>query len=110
MKFVLRLSLIPLAVVASPTQERNGLAPLHVPSGDPITGSYIVKFRDGIAASSMSDQLQSVISSADHIYSDLFQGFAGKLDAKTLRDLRRNANVSFIGNDGFSSSLIIHQG
>ena len=97
MRFSTVLTLLPLAV-ASPVAQRSEPAPLITRSTvEPHNADrYIVKFKEGSAMSIVQDALQHVSVEATHHFQHIFQGFAAKLDSKSVELLRLLPDVSCI--------------
>lgn len=89
--------LIPLlALAAAAPSKRAEPAPLLSPGKEAkvIPGRYIVKMKDHVGASVLSDVVQSLAAEPDQTYHHLFKGFATKLDEAGLKALREHPDVS----------------
>lgn len=62
-------------------------------AGQIVPDKYIVKFKDEVSLSARDETLSILTTDADHVYSDVFNGFAATLDADTLGLLRDHPNV-----------------
>jgi subtilisin family serine protease len=93
------LALLPMAM-AAPQAKRASPAPLIVPRGaELIEGKYIVKMKDGTIAAAVSGAISKIASVADYTYSRKFNGFAGSLSEKEVKDLQEDPNVEYIEQD-----------
>lgn len=93
MRLSLLLAILPLAL-ASPTK-RVSPAPLLAPDdAQVIADEYIVKFKEGSDLSAFDATVQAIVGNARHVYSNVFKGFAGKLDKATLESLRNHPSAS----------------
>ncbi|TQV98079.1 hypothetical protein V2A60_006229 [Cordyceps javanica] len=101
MRLSLLLAILP-AVLAAPTAKRDEPAPLHAArdGSTPIPGKYIVKFREGSQA---EGRVSIMAETADHVYNDVMQGFAGSLDEAALEELRNHPDVEYIEQDSIVS-------
>lgn len=97
------LALLSVAVTGSRV-ERENLAPLYKPQNI-VPDSYIVKFKDGISATSFDNTLASFVDKSYHVFENGFKGFAAKLDASAIRNLRRHPDVRAI----FISNMYNHR-
>lgn len=92
MRFSVLAAALP-AVLAVPAK-RSEPAPLRVPSNSElIADKYIVKFKDGVSVASADGAMSAMSQDADQVYDTLFRGFAGTLDAETLKTLRDHPEV-----------------
>lgn len=80
------------AAVTGSRVERETLAPLFKPRNI-VPDSYIVKFKDGISATSFDNTLGSFIDKSHYVFENGFKGFAANLDAAAIRNLRRHPDV-----------------
>ncbi len=97
MQLSLFFAFLPL-VLASPSAtvkaKRSSPAPLLVPRGEVVArDSYIVKFNDDISSSVVDEAVRQVPGDVQRIYGDVFKGFVGTLDEKTLSSLRNRPEV-----------------
>ena len=94
------LALLPMALAApqAHTQaKRESPAPLIVPRGvELIEGKYIVKMKDDTVTAAVSSAVSKIASVADYTYSRKFNGFAGSLSEKEVKDLQDDPNVEYI--------------
>ena len=88
------LSLLPLALAAP--ARRSEPAPLLTPRGAQqlINDKYIVKFKTGTATQAVDEAVRILSEDAEFKYGKVFRGFAGKLDAAALEQLRAHPDVS----------------
>ncbi|KJZ76728.1 Cuticle-degrading protease [Hirsutella minnesotensis 3608] len=111
MKLSILLAILP-AVLAAPSAERDELAPLKAPQNAKqlIEGKYIVKFKDGVSLQAVDSTLSSFTSKAEHVYTNILRGFAGKLTADEVKTLRARPDVDFIEQDAiFTINAIVQQ-
>jgi len=83
------------------------LAPLHRASQDPIKGSYIVVFSDN--STTVDEDLAFIQQTHDveyqHTYKYTIKGFAAKLSAVQLMNVRSHPNVAYVEEDGIARAL-----
>ncbi|ATY58476.1 ase T precursor [Cordyceps militaris] len=98
MRLSLLLAILPVAL-AAPATKRDEPAPLHAAAVESaaIPGKYIVKFKKGSA--SADNRMHIMAEHAEHVYTNVMQGFAGSLDAETLKALRNHPDVEYIEQD-----------
>ncbi|KAK3947642.1 peptidase S8/S53 domain-containing protein [Pseudoneurospora amorphoporcata] len=60
-----------------------------------VPGKYIVKLRDG-ASDDVLDKAVKKLAKADHVYKHAFRGFAGRIDDKTLEEIRSIPDVEYV--------------
>ncbi|KAK1777045.1 peptidase S8/S53 domain-containing protein [Copromyces sp. CBS 386.78] len=96
MKLSAVLALLPLAM-AAPSAPIDKRAPiLEARAGTKVVpGKYIVKLRDG-ASDDVLDKAVKKLGKADHVYKHAFRGFAGRIDDKTLDEIRSIPDVEYI--------------
>jgi hypothetical protein len=87
----LLLNLLPLAIAAP--AKRAEPAPLHIPQGDVIPNKYIVKLKETFSISSADNILRAHNAEAEKVYSHIFHGFAGPLNASAVEQLRHHPEV-----------------
>ncbi|KAK5988202.1 Cuticle-degrading protease [Cladobotryum mycophilum] len=106
MRLSVLLSILPLVAAAPATEKRAVPAPLITPSNEHglIADKYIVKFKDGSSLQAVDEAVSSLVSNADHVYQNVFRGFAGTLDATTLEALRNHPDVDYIEQDGIAKA------
>ncbi|KAM4063140.1 subtilase family protein [Hirsutella rhossiliensis] len=98
------LLVLPLALAAPSLKKRSKPAPLIVPRhANVISDRYIVKFKESCEVSVLEDAISGMSASADHIYRNMFKGFASNLDKITLSALRDHPEVEYVEMDGFST-------
>ena len=92
------LALLPAALAAPTTGTVDKRAPIIAArAGQVVPGKYVIKLKDGVA----DDALEAAIaklgeSKADHVYRGRkFKGFAGKLEAALLDEIRLLPEVGF---------------
>lgn len=89
------LALLPLAIAAP--AKRDSPAPLIVPRGvQVVEGKYIVKFKDEFKAQHVESAVTSISADAEHLFSELFNGFAASLTPQEVENLRHDPSVSRI--------------
>lgn len=96
MKLSAVLALLPLAM-AAPSAPIDKRAPiLEARAGtQAVPGKYIVKFRETASDDDLDKAVKKLGNSkADHVYKHAFRGFAGRIDDKTLDDIRSLPEVS----------------
>lgn len=91
------LAILPLAT-ASPTK-RSEPAPLLIPRGvdaeNLVADHYIVKFKEDSALSSIESAIQNLpTTEASNVFTSVFKGFSGNLNAATLELIRAHPDVS----------------
>lgn len=91
------LSMYPLSSLqaASNAQPISG-KPDNPAKGKPIPDQYIVVLKDGASTQSVTD---TIGVKAKHEYKAALKGFAAKLNAKQLEQLRKHPQVDFIEQD-----------
>ncbi|KAK2612248.1 hypothetical protein QQS21_001674 [Conoideocrella luteorostrata] len=89
------------AVLAGPIAQRSEPAPLLVPEdvNHVIPDRYIVTLRDEVGVQAVEDLATSMSADADHVYDEVFKGFAGTFNETTLSALRNHNQVDFIEKD-----------
>ena len=96
MRLSLLLAILPVALAAPATNKRAEPAPLITPRGaEIIPEKYIVKFKPGSDLSALDEALEKLTGDADHVYHDIFKGFASTLDPSMLETLRDHPDVRF---------------
>ncbi|KAI9163668.1 Subtilisin-like serine protease AsES [Paramyrothecium foliicola] len=85
-------------------------APLYTPRevDSLISDQYIVKFKEASPLAGLSDAgldraLTKLSAKADRVYNGQFKGFAGKLDAAVLKQLREHPDVEYVEQDAIVS-------
>ncbi|KAK4039878.1 peptidase S8/S53 domain-containing protein [Parachaetomium inaequale] len=93
------LALLPAALAAPTTGTVDKRAPIIAArAGQVVPGKYVIKLKDGVA----DDALEAAIaklgeSKADHVYRGRkFKGFAGKLEAALLDEIRLLPEVEYV--------------
>ena len=107
-RFAVALSALLLAACAdspttsptSPLQQGPTLAPM-LRASDPVPGSYIVVFKDGV--DDVSAKTERTGKKAKHVYVSALKGFAADLSDDEVAALRADADVSYIEEDGVYS-------
>lgn len=97
MRLSVLLSLIPL-VAAAPAE----LAPLLMAEESALANQYIVKFKEGSALAAVEKAMSQLQTKPAHVYKNVFNGFAGKLDDKMLNVLRLHPDVEYIVQDSLA--------
>lgn len=83
-----------MALAAPATRKRSEPAPLIIPrDAKIIPEKYIVKFKSGSGLSILDEALGKLTGDADHVYHDVFKGFATTLDESMLNTLRDHPDV-----------------
>lgn len=97
MRFSTLLGLLPLTV-ASPVAQRSEPAPLYTRDAAERHNAdkYIVKFKEGSVATVVQDALAHVSAHATHHFQHVFQGFAAKLDSRSVEMLRLLPDVRIL--------------
>ncbi|KAL3962703.1 hypothetical protein ACCO45_004226 [Purpureocillium lilacinum] len=107
MQLSLFFAFLPLALAtpnAAVKAKRSSPAPLLVPRGEIVARDhYIVKFNDDVSSSVFDEALRQVPGDVQRIYGDVFKGFVGTLDEKTLSSLRNRPEVDFVEVHGILS-------
>lgn len=93
MRFSTILAFLPLALSA-PSIKREEPAPLLEARGQAISGKYIVKLRDGSPLASLQKALSMLGGDADHVFENLFSGFAGSMNSAVVKLVRMHPDVS----------------
>ncbi|PHH78661.1 hypothetical protein CDD82_2923 [Ophiocordyceps australis] len=105
MMLIALLSVVALAV-ASPVEKRKVPAPILESRSDgavPMPDRYIVKFKTDTAKAELEDAMALLGQQADHIFRQIFQGFASMIDQPTLDSLRFLPQVDYIERDSLVS-------
>lgn len=89
------LPLVPL-VAAAPATKREEPAPLLVARDNStvVPGKYIVKMKSNTGSSLIGSVMDLFPGDANHVYHNVFQGFAADLDETSLKSLRDHPDVS----------------
>jgi subtilisin family serine protease len=99
------LNFVTLAVLVAVASA--AFAPLHRASQDPIKGSYIVVFSSN--STTLEDDLAFIQQTHgveyQHTYSLTIKGFAAKLSAVQLMNVRSHPNVAYVEEDGIARAL-----
>ncbi|KAK2594077.1 hypothetical protein QQS21_008226 [Conoideocrella luteorostrata] len=97
MKLHLAIAFLP-AILAAPSAKRAEPAPLLTPRGANaiVPDRYIVKFKDGTTATSVDGLVSSLAQEANHVFSHIFKGFAGHMNAGELETLRNRPDVEYV--------------
>lgn len=95
MRLSVLLSLLPLALGAPAVEQRSEAAPLIEARGEMVANKYIVKFKEGSALSALDAAMEKISGKPDHVYKNVFSGFAATLDENMVRVLRAHPDVSF---------------
>lgn len=86
------LQLLPLAL-AAPRARRSEPAPILAPRGAVIENKYIVKYKKAFSIASADHTLKTCSADADKVYSNIFHGFSGTLNASVIEQLRHHPDV-----------------
>lgn len=78
---------------AAPSAKRAEPAPLLSPRGELIANKYIVKYKETFSISSADNVLKAHNAEAERTYSNIFKGFAGRLNATAVEQLRHHPDV-----------------
>ncbi|EGZ76010.1 putative endopeptidase K [Neurospora hispaniola] len=98
MKLSAVLALLPLAM-AAPSAPIDKRAPiLEARAGtQAVPGKYIVKLRETASDDDLDKAVKKLGNSkADHVYKHAFRGFAGRIDDKTLDEIRSIPEVEYV--------------
>jgi len=91
----MRAALVVFALIAL----ANAIAPLHLKSGA-VPDSYIVVFKDTVAADTLTSDLAFLKSTLnityDYTYSRVLKGFSGRLTKTQLVNVRIHPNIDYI--------------
>ncbi|KAK8141963.1 subtilisin-like serine protease [Beauveria asiatica] len=105
MHLSLLLALLPFAA-AIPTTKRSEPAPLVIARGiseDKIVADeYIVKFKKGCSLKTVEEAVKKLPNGTDHVFREVFKGFAGRLDAETLQLIRDHPDVDYVEQNAIS--------
>lgn len=82
-----------LAGLAIAAELQSTVAPLFRPAGEIIPGRYIVKLKSDGHLRTASDSVLKHVAAAEHVYSNMFPGFAASLDKAELAFLRLSPSV-----------------
>lgn len=96
MRLSVLLALLPLALgapVADAVEERSEPAPLLEARGALVADKYIVKLKEGSSLAALDTTMRKLTGEADHVYKNVFKGFAASLDEKMLQILRSHPDV-----------------
>jgi hypothetical protein len=91
------LALLPAALAAPTTEPLGKRAPIIAARGGSVVpGKYVIKLKEGASNDALEAALKKLGNSkADHVYrSRKFKGFAGKLGAALLDEVRSLPDVS----------------
>ena len=92
-----------LAVYTPATSAQTGNAPATYPYGQsrPISGRYIVVFKDSVAnpAAEAASLMQGRGGQVHHAYATAIKGFAASIPAAAVQGIRNNPNVEYIEQD-----------
>uniref|UniRef100_UPI00387FB270 Proteinase K n=2 Tax=Parengyodontium album TaxID=37998 RepID=UPI00387FB270 len=99
MRLSVLLSLLPLALGAPAVEQRSEAAPLIEARGEMVANKYIVKFKEGSALSALDAAMEKISGKPDHVYKNVFSGFAATLDENMVRVLRAHPDVEYIEQD-----------
>ncbi|TQV93055.1 hypothetical protein V2A60_003632 [Cordyceps javanica] len=99
MRLSVLLSILPLAT-AVPTAKRSEPAPLLVPRGvsaqNLVADQYVVKFKEGSDLAAVEEAMKALPEAAGEVFSEVFKGFSGHLDATTLDLIRDHPDVEYV--------------
>lgn len=89
--------LLPLVSAAPWATKRSAPAPLTLAKTQTADNAnkYIVKFREGLAGNVVHNAMNVFPHDADHVFENIFPGFAASLDPKALAVLREHPDVRF---------------
>lgn len=93
MRFSTIIAFLPFALGA-PSIKREEPAPLLEARGQAISGKYIVKLRDGSPLESLQKALSILGGNADHVFENLFSGFAGSMNSAVVKLIRMHPDAS----------------
>jgi subtilisin family serine protease len=94
-----------------PLNQGPTLAPL-LRSSDPVEGSYIVVFKDGVDDVSAKAEAKTARKGkkAKHTYVAVLKGFAADLTEDEVAELRADPDVAYIEQDGVASIDVTQSG
>ncbi|KAM3565192.1 hypothetical protein ARSEF4850_001501 [Beauveria asiatica] len=105
MHLSLLLVLLPFAA-AIPTTKRSEPAPLVIARGisedKMVADEYIVKFEKGCSLQTVEEAVKKLPNGTDHVFREVFKGFAGRLDAETLQLIRNHPDVDYVEQNAIS--------
>ncbi|KAM3564672.1 hypothetical protein MY1884_000613 [Beauveria asiatica] len=105
MHLSLLLALLPFAA-AIPTTKRSEPAPLVIARGisedKMVADEYIVKFEKGCSLQTVEEAVKKLPNGTDHVFREVFKGFAGRLDAETLQLIRNHPDVDYVEQNAIS--------
>jgi subtilisin family serine protease len=93
------LALLPAALAAPTTGTIDKRAPIIAArAGQVVPGKYVIKLKEGTADDALDAAIAKLgASKADHVYrSRKFKGFAGKLEAALLDEIRLLPEVEYV--------------
>lgn len=94
MRFANFLAVLPLAAGAPSLSRREEPAPLlEARGGQAIPGKFIVKFREGSPLSAIQNALSLLNGNADHVFKNVFSGFAASMNTVVVDMLRNHPDV-----------------
>ncbi|KAM3548604.1 hypothetical protein ARSEF4850_009320 [Beauveria asiatica] len=94
--FVIASILAGLAIAA---ELQSTVAPLFRPAGEIIPGRYIVKLKSDNDLLTAAESVLKHVAAAEHVYGNMFPGFAASLDKAELAMLRLSPSVEYIEHD-----------
>lgn len=83
-----------LAGLATAIESQSTVAPLFKADSNAIPGRYIVKLKSGNAIQANNDVLLKHMETTEHVYKNVFDGFAGSLSEAEVAFLRLSPSVS----------------
>lgn len=91
------LALLPAALAAPTVEPLDRRAPvIAARAGHVLPGKYVIKLKEGASDDALEAALGKLKDKADHVYRRRkFKGFAGKLEAALLDEIRALPDVSF---------------
>ncbi|OAA35112.1 Peptidase S8, subtilisin-related protein [Beauveria brongniartii RCEF 3172] len=88
-----------LAGLAIAAELQSTVAPLFRPAGEIIPGRYIVKLKSDNDLLTATESVLKHVAAAEHVYGNMFPGFAASLDKAELAFLRLSPSVEYIEHD-----------
>jgi len=85
----------------------SAYVPLLKGSGEVVPDNYIIVFKDGIVEEDYSTQINTAIINYEvsHKYAHALKGYAAKLTAEQLKEVRSNPHVSYVEEDQVMTAL-----
>ena len=78
--------------------------------GQPIADEYIVVFNEGVDDVETKARGKARGGAVKHVYKHALRGFAARLDAATVAELRRDPDVKYVEQDQLMSTTVVQSG